>query len=397
MPTCFRGFAIALLLVGCSKDAPSKVRTDFAPPNAGVGAAGAPATGDPMFGNPSRATDIAGAATSGKAMQPGMATSGAGKCGAVTQMARNTLQPVDIIFGVDTTGSMGEEIEFTEQNMNAFSQQITDAGIDVHVILISGAQDGMQAVPIYLDGVCIAAPLGSASCPDDSKPPSYVHIPQPNTDGDLLQNYVNTYSMYKQYLRENSFKTFVSISDGDIAANPVFQQPIGSADAFVSAIAGLEPGSPMWQNWRYSAIYSFSACGIGNDVGVTHEELVKRTHGVSGDLCLQDFEPVFDDLAEQVMEVVTLACEWEIPPPPSGETFDRNATNVQVTLDGAVEPLSKAPTAADCGTRDGWRYDDDAAPKRVIACPATCSRIQAAHDARVDLLFGCETVLLPVL
>lgn len=310
------------------------------------------------------------------------------------QEAQNMRQPADIIFGVDTTGSMAEEIGFTEQNMNAFSQQISNAGIDVHVILISGLQDGMQEVPIYVDGVCIDAPLGTGSCPADAKPPSYAHIAHPLADWDILQGYIDTYSMYKQYLRADSFKTFVSISDGDIAGNPILQQPINSADKFIDAVSRLEPQSSLWNDWRYSAIYSFSACGVGNDVGTVHADLVQRTHGIAGDLCLQDFKPVFDDLAKQVTQVVRLACQWEIPSAPQGETFDAKETNVQLSLDGHTEQLGKAPSVADCGARDGWYYDSDAAPRRVIACPSTCSRIQLAQDAQVRVLFGCETVVL---
>jgi hypothetical protein len=35
-----------------------------------------------------------------------------------------------------------------------------------------------------------------------------------------------------------------------------------------------------------------------------------------------------------------------------------------------------------------------AAPTQVVACPATCTRIQSVAQAQVDLLFGCETVLV---
>ena len=317
-------------------------------------------------------------------------------CGAVTQMAQNMRQPVDLIFGVDTTGSMLEEIGFTEDNMNAFSQQITEAGIDVRVILISTPKDGAPPFP-HVDGVCIEPPLGSGQCPTDGKSPNYLHISQPLADWDILQNYIDLYPMYREHLREDSFKTFVSISDGDIAGNPILQVPISSADTFMAAVNELEPTTQMWSNWRYSAIYSFSPCGIGNDVGVVHADLVERTRGVSGDICLQNFKPVFDDLAGQVVNVVTLTCDWQIPPTPSGERFDPAKTNVQLTLEGNPEQLGKAPTASDCGTRDGWRYDTDSAPRRVIARPSTCTRIQAARDARVDLLFGCKTVELPPL
>lgn len=395
MQTFFVAVAV-IAVAGCSDDAPSSHRMFSSQNDPVAGSGGMTGMGAFAADNSKPVATVTGSAgtNAGPTRPPGTGDD-PGKCGAVTQMAQNMLQPVDIIFGVDTTGSMAEEIAFTEENMNAFSQQITDAGIDVRVILISGPKDGMQAVPVYVEGVCIAAPLGSGSCPEDARAPSYVHIPQPLADWDILQNYIDLYPMYRQYLRESSFKTFVSISDGDIAANPVTQQPINSADAFIAAVKALEPNSPMWATWRYSAIYSFSACGVGNDVGVTHADLVKRTQGVGGDLCLQDFEPVFNDLAKQVTEVVTLACDWAVPPPPQGETFDPGKTNVQLTLDGSIEQLGKAATAADCGARDGWHYDDDAAPRQVVACPSTCTRIQAAVDAKVDVLFGCETVVLP--
>jgi hypothetical protein len=386
---------------GCAGDSASQAREVVTAGSSGS-ARGAgmsvPATagtaGQDAFGNSQGASGRAG--VGGATERPQQPTSDVGKCGAVSQMAENTLQPVDIIFGIDTTGSMGEEIAFTEENMNAFSQRISAAGIDVHVILVAGPRDGVPT-GIYVDGVCIGAPLGSGNCPDDSNAPTYVHIPQLMADWDILQNYIATYPMYKQYLRESSFKTFVSISDSDPSSNPVLTQPINSADAFVAAVQQLEPASPMWMSWRYSAIYSFTACGIGNDEGRVHSELVKRTHGVAGDLCLQDFKPVFDELAKQVVDVVTLACDWEIPPSPMGETFAAGKTNVELTLDGALERLGKAQDDADCGTRDAWHYDDEAAPHRVVACPSTCARIQAARSAKVDVLFGCDTKTLPPL
>jgi hypothetical protein len=44
--------------------------------------------------------------------------------------------PADIIFAIDSSGSMDEEIAFVQTHMNAFSQQIVAAGIDARVILI---------------------------------------------------------------------------------------------------------------------------------------------------------------------------------------------------------------------------------------------------------------------
>jgi hypothetical protein len=30
----------------------------------------------------------------------------------------------------------------------------------------------------------------------------------------------------------------------------------------------------------------------------------------------------------------------------------------------------------------------------TLACPTACTRIQAALDASIDILFGCETVVI---
>ena len=320
-----------------------------------------------------------------------------GECGAVSQKAENTLQPVDIIIGVDTSGSMNEEIGFVQTHLNAFSQQIIDSGIDVHVIMLATEGVSMMSAGGLFGGggdrdfaVCIGPPLGSGMCPGDSKPPIYTHVNTEVGSNDVLNVYLSAYPQYKASLRDGSLKTFVSVTDDDATDGPN-----NSADAFINAVNALEPaGSTMWSNWRYSSIHCFTQCPDAAAIGAVHAELVSRTMGVGGDLCLQDFAPVFDKLALTVIDTVTLACDWAIPPPPGMEVFDAGKTNVRLNLDGVAEPLTKAPSAADCGDQQGWHYDDEASPQRVVACPATCSRMQAAQNASVDILFGCETVLI---
>jgi hypothetical protein len=330
------------------------------------------------------------------------------RCGAVTETAENRLQPVDIIFGIDTSGSMAEEVAQVQQNLNAFSAQIIASGIDVRVIMLATLQGSAAlAGGLAVDGPCIAPPLGSGNCPDDSNLPRYVHIDQAVTSWDALDVFINAYPKYAPHLRENSLKTFVVISDDDpttaagdlgfiggiTGLSPL--PMIDSADAFIGAVKNLAPKSSMWSSWRYSGIFAFTLCPSAEfgGVGVVYQQLVERTGGVAGDLCLQAFAPVFDELARKVVDVVTLACEWEIPKSQGG-TFDPAKTNVQLALDGALEKPLKVPDAATCGSRDGWHYDNEADPRKVVVCPSTCGRIQAATMAQVDLLFGCQTVLL---
>ncbi len=95
-------------------------------------------------------------------------------------------------------------------------------------------------------------------------------------------------------------------------------------------------------------------------------------------------------------QVTVLECEWEIPPPPTGEKFNRDMVNVQFsptasTSDAVI--IGRVDTAESCGTEGGWYYDNPDDPTRIIACPETCTAIQTAERAKIDILFGCQTLI----
>jgi hypothetical protein len=95
------------------------------------------------------------------------------------------------------------------------------------------------------------------------------------------------------------------------------------------------------------------------------------------------------------VEDVPVECEWTIPPPPPGETFDRHRVNVRATAPGLATPLDfgQVANAAAC-TDNGWHYDNPDVPTRLIACPQTCSQLKATPLAKVSVLLGCRTVSL---
>jgi hypothetical protein len=88
----------------------------------------------------------------------------------------------------------------------------------------------------------------------------------------------------------------------------------------------------------------------------------------------------------------TLTCEWSIPKPTAG-SFDKDLVNVKYSIGGASERLGNVAAEEDCARAGGgWYYDDLAAPKRILACPETCTVIQSAADVKVQVLVGCKTV-----
>jgi hypothetical protein len=365
-----------------------------APPQRDAGGAGATGGngGSGGSGGDGPGTGTGGSGTGGTTPPIGPGTgpvdaappSADGACAAVTQEAETKKQPADIIWALDNSGSMLTEAQAVQDNMNIFAQQIIASGIDVRVVILSNPQTIILGIPIG-NGVCVSAPLGSGQCPNDSLPPRYLHLPVNVGSWDALNLLTSKYPEYKSMLRPEASKTFVVVTDDNATA-----APNNNAAAFSAAVTALDP--VMFKKWTLSGVYCSTPCLNCAAVGTVYEDLRKQTGGVSGDMCLTDFAPVFKALAEAVITGSKLACEWAIPPPPLGQTFDPKLVNVIYTPDGqASRDLFNVPSPADCGTQGGWFYDDNAKPTKVLACPSTCTEIQADLKAKIAVAFGCKT------
>ncbi|MEM6995469.1 MAG: hypothetical protein AAF721_33475 [Myxococcota bacterium] len=299
-------------------------------------------------------------------------------CAALSEEATSLPAPVDIIVVVDNSGSMGEEAAAVQANLNGFSQQIVDAGIDVHVVLLS-------SYPGNGNGICIAPPLGAGGCPAiDNNPPSFTHINQEVGSGDALFQILGHHGGYAGVVRPDSIKHIVVVSD-DNSAMPGF--------LFDSAFKDLDPS---YEPYVLHGIVALHDCSDAADVGQAYIELAGLTGGVLGELCDQSFQPVFDQLSTEVIATTPLGCSWEIPPPPAGLELDPDAVNVELDDAGNVQTIGHIEGAWLCDDVDnGWFYDDDQAPTRIHVCPQTCAMIQAASEARIDILFGCATQSAP--
>jgi hypothetical protein len=293
------------------------------------------------------------------------------------------VQPADIIIAIDSSGSMDDEIRFVQMQMNAFSQQIVASGVDVRVILIGEA-----------GAICIGAPLGSGSCPADSNLPRYLHVDREVGSHDGLNVILDSYSEWSGQLRAGASKSFVIITDDEAA-----DRPNNSAAAFSANLQALVP--QMFSAWTFNGIFVLQECALGEEVGQVYIDLVTQTGGVSGDLCLQDFKPVFDRLSQQIItgSVSELVCEWDIPDPPGEEQLDFAAVNVRYTeSSGAQALLGKVPSSVECPKfKNGWYYDDEQNPTAIHACPQSCTEMRKAAVSKVEILLGCKSEPPPVL
>jgi hypothetical protein len=307
-----------------------------------------------------------------------------------------------VVFAIDNTPSMYNEIEEVRANMNRFSQMVADQGLDLHIVLIACRTQECIGNHDNWHTICVDPPVGSGVCPDDdSNPPGYLHVDHRIESMKAFENLVDTFPDWSPTLRGGSAKHVVVLSD---------DREEWTATQFYEEFTALDA---RLAGFQFHAIYSYlskeDACALPGDPccdyaapggeGVAYRELVEMTGGVGANLCLQDFDPIFDVLASTVIESATLSCEWEIPEPPEDEELAPDLVNVEfVDGEGDAHLIHRVESEAQCDqAAQGWYYDDPFEPTHVHVCPQTCTWIQGHEGAQIHIVFGCESEFDPIL
>ncbi len=314
----------------------------------------------------------------GDAMEAGPG-GGEEECASQVTPAENKKQPADIIVVVDNSGSMDFEAAAVQNNLNSFSQQIVDSGIDVHVVLIS-------SYPGEGNGICIDPPLGSGGCPDnDNNPVLFTHLNEEVGSNDGLERILGNQPDWAPVLRPDAALHFMMVTDDESDLDAV---------SFDMQLKAFDPG---YADYVFNGIVCTTECEETADIGGVYIALGQLTGGIIADLCLQDFQPVFDQLATEVIAGAQIACEWDVPAPPPGEEFDPAKVNVSFDDgEGGGFDIGYVESVDDCGAViDGWYYDNPAAPTKIFACEQTCAKMQSFENATIEITLGCETVPAP--
>lgn len=208
-----------------------------------------------------------------------------------------TAVPVDIIFVVDTSGSMDYEKNLVQQGMNAFATQLFLADLDFRIVMIA------EESP---DGPCINVPLGSGSCPDDSNPPGYLHLFETVGSSNALQKVLDTAAQWGGQMRANAFKHVVAVTDDDSALSAEdFNGQFMALDAshlayvfhaFVASVAP-DPLECVLDSFCCEDLIPLAAAR-----GQEYIDLIQLTDGIFGDLCGQDMTSFFNELAAAIIQ-----------------------------------------------------------------------------------------------
>lgn len=356
-------------------------------------------------------------------------------CVATVAEATLTKRPVDIIFMIDNSESMANEIISVQNNINeSFASIIAASGIDYRVIMLAQHGD-----PNIGDSVCIGAPLSAVSCepiPEQPghNPPIFYHYSYENRSHNAICNMLASYgghvadefgaapNGWSEWTRADSLKVFVVLTDDSIGCQtshlernvylddrsteeageavaarieellfglepPVFGD--ASAPNFIfHSIIGLRENSPATDAYPPGADTVLDTCSTAVAPGTGYQALSKRSGGLRFPLCeTSSYDVVFQAIAEGVITGAVVECEFEVPDSPPGEIIDLATVVVQYTPSDGSEPQSfKQVPDLDACEAGAFYIENDT----IKLCPNACQLVQSDAGAQVDVLYGCD-------
>ncbi len=333
-------------------------------------------------------------ATSGfDAVGPGDAAFADATC--ASSSAAAIKRPVDLIFAIDQSTSMVEEIANVRANINKLSVMLAKTGLNYRVVMIASPTGDVP--------VCVPPPLGGSSC-GASNGTTFLHVHQEVQSFEPLKRIVNTYDAppgpWSTILRTDAVKVFIPISDADSKISPFPEYTGITAEEFDKQILLKGKGQFGTAEKRNYLVYpiigaraypSEEKCATADNPPVEYIKLVKLTKTKWFSICDDaDYGPLFTEMAKSI--ATRAACELIIPAPPSGETLDPNRVNVTYrSASGASETVPRDDSAPCESGANGWQYSAD--KTRVVLCGPGCARVQADLEAKVDVQFGCATII----
>lgn len=353
-------------------------------------------------------------------------------------------QPVDIILVLDNSGSMHEEMGAVERNINQnFAAILTTGGVDYRVILLSRhRRDPRTTGETQANtSVCVTAPLsGLASCPGPEPvfTDRFIQYGKKIESFDAMNWLLDAYGTppdddnfaeqiealgspllmspmgYGAFLRDGAKKVVLVLTD-DNEGNAGDTNPL-TIPQLLQGLAALSTGhfgTPETPAFTFHSIIGLKAkpdrtaaylpgepiqtekCTARDttipDVGTFYQELSIRTNGLRFPICEYDaYDAVFRSLAQNVV-VNNIACDFPIPPAPSGSALSLDNVAIQYSPGKGLGAVSfrQAPTLTDCQA-DAFYITND----RLTLCPATCSAVRANPTASMTVLFTCESQLI---
>jgi hypothetical protein len=314
----------------------------------------------------------------------------------VTSLKSASLPPVNLVLMYDKSGSMGDPAEGGDPNqkwipvntgMKAFFSDPASAGYNASlqffpapgdVTATCGAAYATPLVPL----TSLGTPAALISALDAAKPQGGTPT-LPALQGAI------TYATATAKSNPDEKTVVVLITDGEpgMMVNGTFQAGCSNND--ISHIAATAQTA----NAAAPPIPTY-VIGVGSSFDVTNLNQIAAAGGTKQAFIVSVSDPTqtktqLQQAFDAIRSQVKVGCDFGLPAPPAGQQLDKNRVNVGFTAGGGQEtPLVYS---ADCSAPNGWHYDDINNPTKIELCASTCSTVQADHNGKLTIAFGCIT------
>jgi hypothetical protein len=292
--------------------------------------------------------------------------------------------PISMFISFDDSGSMaGQKWQKSKAAMIAFFQDPGAAGLRVAFRFFGDMQDPCQACDV---GAC-AEPmvdlgeLTTDPAPADAQEAQLVAIfestPTGGTPLGAALNGAEQWAVNHQWQNPTEKTVVVIVTDGE----PSSCEPNKHVIASYAEAARLTNG-----------VLTFAIALEGSNVLFMNE--IASRGGTNQAIVISNTSDADQELLAALKGIQSgIGCEFAVPATDGhGHAVDPTRVNVSHVPGGAGEPVlvGQVPSSAACGDAGGWYYDADP-PTIITLCPATCKKVKADEDAKVNLLFGCAT------
>jgi hypothetical protein len=366
-------------------------------------------------------------------------------CAGGSSVAVTRERPVDVIFVIDNSSTMdGEIAQVQERIYTDFASTIEASGVDYRVIMIARYGDTDTSVGFSSLPVCIPSPLGADDCskaatqPLENNSPNYFHFSADVGSWDATCRILEGFDApdelardgrkwtplapfgYSQWLRKDSLKVFVAITDDDIDCyhrgvllrdNDKVADGEAAATTFDDLLLALSPDyfgtkenrSYVWHSiigmseypadpdgaWPSTAAIQTGKCSPGSEgPGTGYQALSRLTGGLRYPVCRNDdFDAIFQAIATKTVTGAEVACSFDLDNQADLD-IDLAKVSYQPGDGSAAVELTRTNNLAACANGK-WYPDSATTVTRIHLCPETCDEVRADADARVGIEIAC--------
>jgi len=356
------GNSSLLVALGCSMSLIASVA-------ACSGASDDPAPGDPA----GAASGNNGGGILGGNTKPGGATD-LDKC--ATRSAEAKPRPVYLVFQYDKSGSMSDEGKWSacKSATKAFFSAPDSAGIHASLTFFPLGDEICSKAQYRTPAVAVTAlPSPAFGLALDRESPN-----GGTPTKSALSGAIDYAKQVKAGEGKDGSVAIVLVTDG-VPAN-CDDNSIAGVSALAASVAATIPTYVIGVGGALSSLDEIAVGGGTKSAFIVNTSNPSKTQA--------ELLAAFNTIKQGA-----LSCDYEIPPAPAGETFDRAKVNVQHSPAGAAAATIRYDQACTDGT--GWRYDDETNPTRILFCESSCAQVKA-NPGKVDIVFGCATQTGPL-